>query len=105
MTLQTAKDYDNPPVIYDAFGRVNDSGSVVVDVLEGAYDPDGSAEDLRVTEVSGDPTARVVGGAQVRADRGAAPKVLPFVVEDADGATAAASAASRSGSNSRDGTS
>ena len=91
MTLQTAKDYDNPPVIYDAFGRVNDSGSVVVDVLEGAYDPDGSAEDLRVTEVSGDPTARVVGGAQVRADRGAAPKVLPFVVEDADGATAAAS--------------
>ncbi len=91
MTLETAADYDNPPVVYDAFGRADDSGSVVVDVLEGAYDPDGAAEDLRVTEVSGDRAARVVDGAQVRADRGAAPKVLPFVVEDADGATAAAS--------------
>lgn len=91
MTLDTAADYDNPPVVYDAFGRANDSGSVVVDVLEGAYDPDGPAEELRVTEVSGDPTARVVGGVQVRADRGVAPKVLPFVIEDGDGATAAAS--------------
>jgi hypothetical protein len=91
MTLETAADYDNPPVVYDAFGRANDSGSVVVDVLEGAYDPDGPAEDLRVTDVSGDPSARVVDGVEVRVDRGATPKVLPFVVEDGDGATATAS--------------
>ena len=88
MTLTTAEDYDNPPVVYDAFGRADDSGSVVVDVLEGAYDPDGAVEDLEVVEVSGDPSARVVDGVQVRADRGEAPKVLPFQVRDADGATA-----------------
>lgn len=91
MTLTTAADYDNPPIVYDAFGRADDSGSVVVDVLEGAYDPDGAAEDLEVVEVSGDPSARVVDGVQVRADRGEVPKVLPFQVRDADGATAAAS--------------
>ncbi len=91
MTLTTAADHDNPPIVYDAFGRADDSGSVVVDVLEGAYDPDGAAEDLEVVEVSGDPSARVVDGVQVRADRGEAPKVLPFQVRDADGATAAAS--------------
>ena len=91
MTLETAEDFNNPPIVYDAFGRANDSGSVVVDVLEGAYDPDGSADDLTVTDVYGDPDATVVDGAQVRANRGAAPKVLPFRVEDGDGAAAAAS--------------
>ncbi|WP_210439941.1 Ig-like domain-containing protein [Nocardioides xinjiangensis] len=91
MTLTTAPDHNNPPVVHDAFGRADDSGSVVVDVLEGAYDPDGDAADLAVAEVSGDDSARVVDGVQVRADRGEAPKVLPFVVRDADGATAAAS--------------
>ena len=62
MTLTTADGYENPPIVYDAFGRADDSGSVVVDVLEGAYDPDGAAEDLEVVEVSGDPSARVVDG-------------------------------------------
>ena len=45
---------------------------MVVDVLDGAYDPDGAAEDLEVVDVSGDPSARVVDGVQVRADRGRA---------------------------------
>ncbi|GAA5112530.1 Ig-like domain-containing protein [Alloalcanivorax gelatiniphagus] len=91
MTLTTADDFDNPPIVYDAFGRANDSGSVVVDVLEGAYDPDGDAADLVVSDVSGDASATVVDGVQVRADRGESPKVLPFEVRDADGSTAAAS--------------
>ena len=47
MTLTTAEDYDNPPIVYDAFGRADDSGSVVVDVLEGAYDPDGDVRGPR----------------------------------------------------------
>ena len=47
MTLQTAADYNNPPIVYDAFGRADDSGSVVVDVLEGAYDPDGDGRGPR----------------------------------------------------------
>lgn len=91
MTLETADDFNNPPIVYDAFGRADDSGSVVVDVLEGAYDPDGAAESLEVTGVGGDPSARVVDGVEVRANRGEAPKVLPFEVRDADGATAVAS--------------
>ncbi|WP_374454892.1 Ig-like domain-containing protein [Nocardioides sp.] len=89
MTLDTVEDYDNPPIVYDAFGRAGDSGSVVVDVLEGAYDPDGPAEDLEVVAVAGD--ARVVDGVEVRAERGAAPQVLPFQVRDGDGASASAS--------------
>lgn len=91
MTLTTAEGYNNPAIVYDAFGRANDSGSVVVEVLEGAYDPDGDAGDLTVSDVSGDPSARVVDDVQVRADRGEAPKVLPFEVTDADGAAAVAS--------------
>ncbi|GAA1448115.1 Ig-like domain-containing protein [Mycobacterium cookii] len=91
MTLETADGFNNPPIVYDAFGRADDSGSVVVDVLEGAYDPDGAAESLEVTGVGGDPSARVVDGVEVRANRGEAPKVLPFEVRDADGATAVAS--------------
>lgn len=91
MTLTTAADFNNPPIVYDAFGRADDSGSVVVDVLEGAYDPDGDAGDLRVSDVWGDPSARVTGSSQVRADRGEDPKVLPFEVTDGDGAAAVAS--------------
>ena len=91
MTLETREDFNNPPIVYDAFGRANDSGSVVVDVLEGAYDPDGSAKDLEVVAVGGGDAATVVDGVEIRADRGEAPKVLPFEVTDADGATAVAS--------------
>lgn len=91
MTLTTAAGHNNPPVVYDAFGRVDDSDSVVVDVLDGAYDPDGDADDLTVSDVSGDPTATVVRGTQVRADRGEDPKVLPFEVTDGDGAASVAS--------------
>ena len=89
MTLETAEEFNNPPVVYDAFGRANDSGSVVVPVLEGAYDPDGPAEDLTVTDVGGEAT--LVDGVEVRANRGPSPQVLPFVVEDRDGASATAS--------------
>lgn len=91
MTLTTEEGYNNPPVVYDAFGRADDSGSVVVDVLDGAYDPDGAADDLEVTDVRGDKGATVVDGVRVRADRAANPKVLPFEVRDADGAAAVAS--------------
>ncbi|MDT0185546.1 fibronectin type III domain-containing protein [Microbacterium sp. ARD31] len=89
MTLETAEDVNNPPIVYDAFGRAGDSGSVVVDVLEGAYDPDGPAEDLEVVDVGGG--ARIIDGVEVRADRGSAPQVLPFEVRDGDGAAATAS--------------
>lgn len=91
LTLRTAADFDNPPVVYDAYGNADDSDSVAVDVLEGAYDPDGSPEDLRVTKVYGDPAATSLNGSRVKVLRGPSPKVVPFRVEDADGAAATAS--------------
>ena len=91
LELETAKDFENPPVVYDAFGRANDSESVSVDVLEGAFDPDGTIGGLRVTKVygtEGDPT---ISGDKIRVNRGPNPIVVPFRVEDAQGAAATAS--------------
>ena len=61
VTLRTAKGYNNPPIVSDAFGAAGDGSSITADVLSagtqtsgstsGAYDPDGPFEDLRVAEV------------------------------------------------------
>ena len=91
LTLRTAEDFDNPPIVYDAYGNADDSDSVAVDVLDGAYDPDGRPEDLRVTRVYGDPAATSSKGSRITVLRGASPRVIPFRVEDADGAAATAS--------------
>jgi hypothetical protein len=91
MKLETAARINNPPVVYDAFGRADDSESVTVGVLDGAYDPDGPADGLRVAEVLGDPDAARIAGDRVKADRGTSPLVVPFRVEDRDGASATAS--------------
>lgn len=90
MTLDTAEHYENPPVVHDAFGRAEDSGSVVVDVLEGAYDPDGPLDQLSVVKVHGQPDATIDGG-RIRVQRAEWPKVVPFRVEDAGGAVSSAS--------------
>ena len=93
LSLETASEFENPPVVFDAFGRANDSGSVTVDVLEGAYDPDGTVEGLSVTKVygaEGDPRISP-DGAEISVDRGPNPIVVPFRVEDANGAAATAS--------------
>lgn len=91
MRLETATSINNPPVVHDAFGRADDSESVTVGVLDGAYDPDGSVEDLTVAEVLGDPDVARVDGDRVKANRSTSPQVVPFRVEDADGASATAS--------------
>ena len=87
------KDFDNPPVVHDAFGTAEDADAVTVDVLATAYDPDGSADDLTVTDVFvpvGVPPAEVVDG-RITVARGDEPIVVPFRVEDADGGAATAS--------------
>ncbi|PUA81698.1 hypothetical protein C7S10_06395 [Nocardioides currus] len=94
MTLVLSEDFENPPVVADAFGVVDESESVSVDVLEGAYDPDGKASDLEVVEVYGEdgtggrPT---INGSNVKVDRGPNPVVVPFRIEDSSGAAATAS--------------
>ena len=92
VTLRTAQDFDIPPIVYDAFGTAEDADTVTVDVLETAYDPDGAAEDLTVTDVfvpAGTPPAEVVDG-RITVARGDQPSVVPFRVEDADGGAATA---------------
>ena len=91
LEVNTAAEFENPPVVYDAFGQADDSGSVSVDVLEGAFDPDGDVADLRVTEVYGTAGNPTIDGDEVRVNRGPNPIVVPFRVEDANGAAATAS--------------
>ena len=93
LKVDPADDFKNPPVVYDAFGQANDSESVSVDVLEGAYDPDGKVGDLVVAKVYGAEGNPTISADQttIKVNRGPNPIVVPFRVEDADGAAATAS--------------
>ncbi len=102
MTLRTAKPYNNPPIVSDAFGAAGDGDTVTADVLSagsetsgstsGAYDPDGPFEDLRVAQVYAPQgiTTSVAGG-KITVERAEQPMVVPFRVEDADGGAATGS--------------
>ncbi|WP_310526193.1 fibronectin type III domain-containing protein [Nocardioides sp.] len=93
LKVDTADDFENPPVVYDAFGQADDSGSISVNVLEGAYDPDGTIADLTVTRVYGNEAQTTINatGDTIKANRGPLPIVVPFRVEDGNGAAATAS--------------
>lgn len=90
MTLRVRAGVENPPVISDAYGSAKDSRRVTVDVLEGAYDPDGDAEDIVVADVFAEDGTADHTADQVTADRLKAPRVLPFRVEDGQGTSALA---------------
>lgn len=96
-SLRTVEGYNNPPVVYDAFGTADDSDAVRVDLLaadaerSAAYDPDGRPGDLSVTDVFADPEIFTREGNVVTVQRGSEPRVVPFRVEDADGGVASAS--------------
>ncbi len=102
MTLRTAKPYNNPPIVSDAFGAAGDGDTVTADVLSagsdasgstsGAYDPDGPFEELRVAQVYAPQgvTASIAGG-KITVERAEQPMVVPFRVEDADGGAATGS--------------
>ncbi|WP_134766967.1 Ig-like domain-containing protein [Nocardioides sp. 1609] len=110
VTLRLATPYNNPPVVFDAYGTPADEGAVdgaggtgdvdgrgdastvTVDVLETAYDPDGEPEDLRVSKVfAPQGTTATIAGGEVTVQRGAEPMVVPFRVRDADGGAATGS--------------
>ena len=91
ITLRTAEPFNNPPVVFDAYGASNDSPAVKVDVLRTAYDPDGPTEELRITDVFTPPGAVAsVNGGKITVTRGDVPMVVPFRVVDADGGAAIA---------------
>ena len=102
VTLRTAKGYNNPPIVSDAFGAAGDGSSITADVLSagtqtsgsasGAYDPDGPFEDLRVAEVyAPEGIATRIDGGKVTVERAEQPMVVAFRVEDADGGAATGS--------------
>lgn len=110
-TLRLASPYNNPPVVFDAYGTPaaadavgdgavdggevdgeGDASSVSVDVLETAFDPDGDDADLRVAEVFAPPGVdATVAGGRITVQRARGPLVVPFRVADADGGSATAS--------------
>jgi hypothetical protein len=110
-TLRLVEGFNNPPVVFDAYGTPaaeesvadgavddgdvageGDASSVSVDVLETSFDPDGDDDDLRVAQVFAPRgvTAAIAGG-KVTVERGPRPLVVPFRVTDADGGAATAS--------------
>ncbi|GAB2886842.1 Ig-like domain-containing protein [Myroides odoratimimus subsp. xuanwuensis] len=92
VTLRTASPWNNPPVVFDAFGDAADGDTVTVDVLRTAYDPDGPTSALRVTDVRAPAGMRAsFAEGSVTVERGEHPRVLPFTVSDADGGAATAS--------------
>ena len=92
VTLRTTDPFNNPPVVFDAFGEATAGDTVTVDVLETAYDPDGAPEDLQVTKVfTPRGISAQVDGGTLTVERGPEPMVVPFRVRDADGGAASAS--------------
>ncbi|WP_110182941.1 Ig-like domain-containing protein [Nocardioides solisilvae] len=97
LRVETAEGFNNPPVVQDAFGAADAGDAVKVDLLAAdedrpaAYDPDGSVDDLRVTQVYAEEGTYELVGNTVTVTRGEAPRVVPFRVEDAQGGAASAS--------------
>lgn len=91
LTVRTARPYNNPPVVFDAFGASTDSALVSVDVLASAYDPDGPASALRIAQVFAPPGVRhTVSGGEITLSRGPEPTVVAYRVTDGDGGSAMA---------------
>lgn len=92
ITLRTTKPYNNPPVVFDAFGPRDEGDSVSIDALDTAYDPDGPSDELKIAEVFAPKGVTAnVEGSKITVARGKQPIVVPFRVEDADGGAATAS--------------
>ena len=84
VTVRAQQGVNLPPLAYDQYAKpLAGATSVSVDVLHGDYDPDSTAA-LKVVSPAGsaDGTLTLAVGKQ--------PRVVPYVVEDGDGAMAAA---------------
>lgn len=92
ITLRAEQPWNNPPVVFDAFGSNEEGDLVSVDVLTSAYDPDGAFEDLEITQVfAPEGVTAEIKGSKISVARGPQPLVVPFRVEDADRGAATAS--------------
>ena len=87
ITVRSQPGYLNPPIIYDHLATQTAAGVATVDVLDNAWDVDGAVEMIHVLAV-GAPASFEGGRVSVPlTDRG---QIVPFIVEDGDGAQAMA---------------
>ncbi len=88
ITVRSEKGFQNPPRILDQTASPTGT-SVKVNLLAGAYDPDGDSAALKVTAVGGGLSAPATDGSLSIPvlDR---PQAIPFEVTDGAGATSAA---------------
>lgn len=89
VTVKSFKDFNNPPVVRDAFAKPEgDTATVTVDVLKTAFDIDSQGEPLVVDPI--DVEGAQVDGGRVTLPVLGLPQVVPFRVVDGDGAATAA---------------
>jgi len=89
LTVRGQKDFNNPPIAVDDTGEAKDGEtSVLVDALANDRDLDGDRASLTITQVVGDGAAIEAG--KVRIQLRPEARVVPYVIEDADGAVAMA---------------
>ncbi|MEV4512581.1 Ig-like domain-containing protein [Dactylosporangium sp. NPDC049525] len=87
LTVRGQRDYDIPPVAFDAYPAVPAGGrTVTVDIAKQCVDPDGDAADLVVTRVF-DPAATQAGG-RITVPVTDVPHTVAYEVKDPGGATA-----------------
>jgi len=89
VTVHVQKGYDNPPVVDSVFAAEGAGERVTVDLLQNAYDPDGSS--VRVVRVDAPRSVATLAGSRLTVTRGARPRIVPFEVADSGGGVAAAS--------------
>ena len=87
VTVRGQEDFINPPVAVDDVAQVKpNETSVLVDATTNDYDIDGPASALSIKEVLGE--GAVIEGRKIRVTLTKTPRVVPYVIEDADGAIA-----------------
>ena len=89
LTVRGRTDFNNPPVAVDDTGEAKPGEtSILVDALANDRDLDGDRSSLTITSVVGD--GATVEGRKVRISLRPEARVVPYVIEDADGAVAMA---------------
>ena len=89
LTVRGQKDFNNPPVAVDDTGVVKQGEtSIVVDALANDRDLDGEQSTLKITKFLGDGVTRE--GRKLRIQLRPQARVVPYFIEDADGAAAMA---------------
>jgi len=98
LTVRGQKNFNNPPVAVDDTGTVKPGEtSILVDALANDRDIDGDQASLKITKFVGDGVTRE--GRKLRIQLRPQARVVPYVIEDADGASAMALIYVPAGSN------